>query len=66
VPFRVIIEGNFKMKNSVLFVKIWKSFITSLLLELPNKNGVVERKNRSLDEFARTILSESSLPKYLG
>ena len=28
------------------------------------QNGVVERKNRSLKELARTMLSESSLPKY--
>jgi len=30
----------------------------------PQQNGVVERKNKSLEELARTILSESSLPKY--
>jgi len=30
----------------------------------PQKNGVVERKNKSLEELARTMLSESSLPKY--
>jgi len=30
----------------------------------PQQNGVVERKNRSLVELARTMLSESSLPKY--
>jgi len=29
------------------------------------QNGVVERKNRSLEELARTILNESSLPKCL-
>jgi len=29
----------------------------------PPQNGVVERKNRSLEELVRTILSESSLPK---
>jgi len=28
------------------------------------QNGVVKRKNRSLEELARTMLSESSLPKY--
>ena len=28
------------------------------------QNGVVERKNKSLEELARTMLSESSLPKY--
>jgi len=30
----------------------------------PQQNGVVERKNRSFEELARTMLSESSLPKY--
>jgi len=30
----------------------------------PQLNGVVERKNRSLEELAKTMLSESSLPKY--
>ena len=30
----------------------------------PIQNGVVERKNRSFEELARTMLSESSLPKY--
>ena len=30
----------------------------------PQQNWVVERKNRSLEELARTMLNESSLPKY--
>ena len=30
----------------------------------PQQNGVVERKNRSLEELARTMLNESKLPKY--
>jgi len=30
----------------------------------PQQNGVVERKNKSLEELARTMLNESSLPKY--
>ena len=30
----------------------------------PQHNGVVERKNRSLKKLERTMLSESSLPKY--
>jgi len=29
----------------------------------PQQNGVVERKNRSLEELTKTTLSESSLPK---
>jgi len=30
----------------------------------PQQNDVVERKNRSLEEIARTMLNESNLPKY--
>ena len=30
----------------------------------PQQNGVVERKTRSLEELARTMLNESKLPKY--
>src|SRR4051812_45106247 len=30
----------------------------------PQQNGVVERKNRVLEELARTMLNEGSLPKY--
>ena len=31
----------------------------------PQQNGVVERKNRSLEELARTLLNATDLPKYL-
>ena len=31
----------------------------------PQQNGVVERKNRTLIEAARTMLSESKLPMFL-
>lgn len=30
----------------------------------PQQNGVVERKNRSLEELARTMIKDSNLPKY--
>jgi len=30
----------------------------------PQQNGVVERKNRSLEKLARTMLNETELPKY--
>ncbi|KAL6337946.1 hypothetical protein AAG906_005411 [Vitis piasezkii] len=30
----------------------------------PQQNGVVERKNRTLQEMARTMLNENNLPKY--
>ena len=33
----------------------------------PQQNGVVERKNRTLQEMARTMLNENNLPKiFLG
>lgn len=31
----------------------------------PQQNGVVERKNRSLVELARSMLNETNLPKYI-
>ena len=31
----------------------------------PQQNGVVERKNRTLQEMARTMISEYKLPQYL-
>ncbi|KAH9658635.1 Integrase catalytic domain-containing protein [Citrus sinensis] len=34
------------------------------LNETPQQNGVVERKNRSIQEMARTMLNENALPKY--
>ena len=30
----------------------------------PQQNGVVERKNRSLQEMARTMIHENNLPKH--
>ena len=30
----------------------------------PQQNGVVERKNRTLQEMARVMLNENNLPKY--
>ena len=35
-----------------------------LSLKTPQQNGVVERKNRTLQEMARTMLNENNLPKY--
>jgi len=32
--------------------------------QTPQQNEVVERKNRSLEELARNMLNETSLPKY--
>jgi len=33
-------------------------------LKIPQQNGVVERKNRTMQEMARTMLCENSLPKH--
>ena len=30
----------------------------------PQQNGVVERKNRTIQEMARTMLNKNNLPKY--
>ena len=30
----------------------------------PQQNGIVERKNKTLQEMARTMLNENNLPKY--
>ncbi|KAH9770099.1 Integrase catalytic domain-containing protein [Citrus sinensis] len=38
--------------------------IGSVEWETPQQNGVVERKNRSIQEMARTMLNENALPKY--
>ena len=62
-PFVVIMEGNFKMKKSVVFVKN-SEFSNFYAPKTPQQNRVVERKNRSLEELARTILRESFLQKY--
>ncbi len=35
-----------------------------ILLELPNKNGVVERKNKTLLDIGKTMLNEYNLPSY--
>ena len=35
-----------------------------LALRTPQQNGVVERKNRTLQKMTRTILNENNLPKY--
>ena len=31
----------------------------------PQQNGVVERKNRTLQEMARSMINEHNIPKYL-
>ena len=36
----------------------------SPILELPQQNGVVERKNRTLQEMARTMINETNMAKH--
>ena len=57
-------EENLKMLNLIVFVMSKELNIHFQLLELPQQNGVVERKNRTLKEMARTILHENNLPNY--
>ena len=39
-------------------------FYNYSLPSTPQQNGVVERKNRTMQEMARTMLCENSLPKH--
>jgi len=54
-----------------LLIIVLKTIMMSLtfhtnshVLELLNKNGVVERKNRVLEELSMTMINEMNLPKY--
>ena len=55
---------NLKIIVLNLFVTNMVMAIIFLLLKLPNKKGIVERKNRTLKEIARTMLCENNLSKY--
>jgi len=52
------------MKNSVVFYEKLSIFHNFFAPKTSQQNGVVERKNRFLEELVITILSESSLPNY--
>jgi len=52
------------MKNSTLFFEKYCIHHNFFAPKTPQQNGVLERKNRSLEELAKTILNESSLLKY--
>ena len=56
-------EGSLRINPSWNFVKKMEFFINFPLQE-PQQNGVVERKNRTLQEMARTMLLEYNLPSY--
>ena len=51
---------------SLLKTFVKKMEFTNIFLppRTPQQNGVVERKNRSLEDGARTFLNETRLPKY--
>jgi hypothetical protein len=55
---------NLKMILLNPFVKLMDLFMNFPHLS-PQQNGVVERKNRSLQEMARTMMHETNLAKYL-
>ena len=60
-------DNGIEFKNFVLNEFCTEKGIFSQLSapRTPQQNGVVERKNRTLVEAARTMLSESRLPMYL-
>ena len=58
------VKSSFKTKNVVSSLRPLELLHNFSAPRTPQQNGVVERKNRSLEELARTMLSESSLPKY--
>jgi len=56
--------GEFENKDFELFFDengIQHNFSTP---RTPQQNGVVERKNRSSEELAKTLLNDTNLPKY--
>jgi len=55
---------SFRMLDLKGFVKKHGISLSFSAPRTPQQNGVVERKNRSLEELARTMLNESKLPKY--
>jgi len=57
-------KGEFQNEKFSSFCEKLGIFHNFSAPKTPQQNGVVERKNISLEELARTILSESSLPKY--
>ena len=67
LPVRLIRSDNgTEFKNSVLNDFCTEKGISRQFSapRTPQQNGVVERKNRTLIEAARTMLSESRLPMY--
>ena len=55
--------GEFQIEKFISFYKKLGISHNFFAPRTPQQNGVVERKNRSLEELARTILNDSGLPK---
>ena len=49
------------LKNIAMSMELTTFFFAP---RTPQQNGVIERKNRNLQEMARTMLNENNLPKY--
>jgi len=56
--------GEFPNEKFSSFCEKYEIFHHFSAPRTPQQNGVAERKYRSLEELARTMLSESSFPKY--
>jgi len=56
--------GEFQNEKFNSFCEKLGIFYNFSVPRTPQRNGVVEGKNKSLEELASTILSESSFPKY--
>ena len=56
--------GEFENSNFIEFCKTHGIRHEFSAPRTPQQNGVVERKNRVLEEMSRTMLCENSLPKY--
>ncbi|KAJ9545016.1 hypothetical protein OSB04_024723 [Centaurea solstitialis] len=56
---------NSKIIPSKHIVILWEFSILILHHELPNKNGVVSRRNKTLVEVARSMLAQNQLPQHL-
>lgn len=54
---------NLKILNLQPFVLLWDSSISFPLCMCPQQNGIVEHKNRTLVEMARTMLDEHRTPR---
>ncbi|RDX96785.1 hypothetical protein CR513_20518, partial [Mucuna pruriens] len=55
---------NLKMKTFNSFVKNKEFIIIFFCLKTPQQNGVVEKKNRSLQEMVKIMLNNFNFPKY--